>query len=403
MNLNDEYETYIGRLKETDEGNKLFLNLPEISKALYRYVSENTKQYPLIQTALHWMSEKEVSGLLEKNFVLILGRILHIAKNFDALLPNRKAEMLLDFLSLLKEEQERWREEYKKHIEHIHDKAERRKRRKELLAHETAAEARDKPCCEKAISTLFEKVLPHGADSLFLPSIAKQFLPNNFIESFVQKNIDSLMKAIHAKKWKESFLYLIITLLFRDVFVKKYVPQTAQGITIDLHETYIEKGEQITSWLLELLSIVDSRIKFLAKHEAMQKALSVLEPYLASFSLERGILVLIMPCLLGNNLSGDLDLLIDKVSGDPKAIAFLLKKVFSLSSSPEKINPQAPLGELLMLGVKGAVKETAITDKAASLVYQEIPLKIFQQVRLFILSSYFDRYIYRAFQNFSVN
>ncbi len=393
MSIEEEYETCIARLKETNEGGRLFLCLSEISKVLYSYLSEAAKQYPMVQTCLSMMGEKEVLLLLEKNFVLILGRVLQVARTFDALDPARKVEKVIDLLGVLKEEQEEWLKEYKKKTEHIHDKAERRKRRKEPVGNETACA--DKLLCEASIKVLFEKLLPEGTGSFFLPSMAKLFLSKNFFESCVTKNIDSLMKAVHEKVWKESLLFLLITFLFKDVFLKNTTQQVGER-TLQLTEQYEDKGKQITAWLLELLSIADPRIKFLVKEDVTQKAVAIIGKALFSFSVERWLLSIVHNGLLGKTLIGDLDLLVDRVSGDPKAITFLLKRIVALSSPAEKLSPQVSMGEILILGVKAAAIEAAIADKAASLVYQEIPLKIFQHIRLFVLSSFFERFIYRS-------
>lgn len=393
MSIEAEYETYLAHLKESIEGQELLLALPGISKKLFVFLSES-KEFPLIQSALHYMSEEESLLYLKKNFLLIFGRILVFARNFDALDLHVKIEKLLDLFLIVKEEQNFWLIDYKKKIEPVHDKAERRKRRKEFLAQGSSFEKQDKPICEEWVRTLFANLLPKGTNSLFLPSMAKFFLPTNFLESLATKNIEEIMEVVHSKKWKESLLFLCISFLFQDVFVKKdFLP--SQSSSVELSESMLEKGKNITAWMLELLSIVDPLLRFLPREEVAQKSIVLIGHYLESFSLERCIIKMGRKLFSEKMLIGNLDHLIDGITGDTKAISFLIKKYAPFFMDSPKLSLTPSIGEILVLGVKGAAIETAIQEKAANLVFQEIPLKIIQSIRLFVLSSFFDRILYR--------
>lgn len=395
MSIDAEYERILAHLKGTSEGSKLLSSLPQISKVLYKHLSELALQHSMVQTALAVMSEEEVLRFLEKNFVLLLGRALHVARNFDALPIAAKIEKLIELLSLVKEEQERWFKEYTEQSTHIRDKAERRKRRKELLEKESVFEKRDQPLCEEWVKSLVSIFIPQGTKSLFLPAMASLFLQKNFFESLIAKNIALVMKTIHRREWKEAFLFQALTFLFHDAFVRKtFSPPLKEKV--QLSESSFEKGKMITGWILDLASIVDPMVRFLAKEEATQKGVEIIANFLHGFSLERSLMYGVQSYFLKRFLIGDLDLLIDRVSGDTKTIAFLLKKVATNVMAPMELTLTPSIGDILIQGIKGAAFETAIQDKAATLVYDEIPLKIFQHIRLFVLSPFFDRVIYQS-------
>lgn len=394
MTIQDEYDAYLARLNKALDGKKLLASLPAAANDLYTYITGLGQENDAVRAALAFIGKDAFLELVEKNLLLIVGRVLSLARAFDMLDPQKKLEIFLDILSVVKEEQSAWLDEYKKKVAPLHDKRLRRERRKELLQQESAFQAMDRPLCGTWVRSLVRHMLPEGTKSLFLPAMARLFLSDKFIESTLEKNLDIVMKSIHAREWKERMLYHLIAYSSKDIFLKSN-PSAQEGEKNFLPKALFEKAQSVVFWILNLAAAVDPSLPFLPKEATTEKACDYALRFARTLSLEELMLYLMQALLSSQAVAGNLDILIDAVSGNPKAIAIFIKKIGSafVPQTALKLNPT--IGDFLAMSAQGAIVENAIQEKADLLVYNEVPLQILQSLRLFVLSTFFDRVIYR--------
>ena len=394
MSLENEYESSLLILDKSAEGRYLRARVPEIAQRILACFLKRTEENSIVKTALSCLDQATVLNILEKNLILLCGRILLVARDFDALDPVVKLEKIIDFLRILKEEEERWDCDFEEKSEHLHDKESRRKRRKLCLIHEHHHHMEDKLFAEKALTRCLQIVLPQGTSSLFLPPMVQIFLSKDFFDVWLLKHIDSLMDAVHGREWKEALLFRIVAYLFQDVFIKiPSIPLKESQVSADLFESVTI----LSGWVLSLLARVEPIMQYIPREEVARLVCDRITPLLHSFSFERGILSSIPYFLSDRFIGNNLDTLVDSVTGDPKSVLFLLKKLVSLKGDLVDVKATPTLGSILALSVKSALVEHALQEKAASLVYHEVPLRIFNRTHLFVLSRFFDRAIYRFF------
>jgi hypothetical protein len=402
MDAEAEYNAAIEYLKTKQNGALVLSILTDVSKRMDLAIrsSELLKDNMMAQTALSFISADGSIEIINKNLVLVVYRMCELAKRFDALPLFDKMKIVFDILEIFHEEQTSWMEEYERRTEPVHDKKERRKRRKELF--ESLEESgSDLANCKAFLKGAVDSLLPQGSESLILPGFARMFVPKNYVHENLEKATPLCARLVASRVWKESLLFYIITFLFRDGKANLRMRET-ERVSCEASKEVFDKAERASTHLLRIFSAIEPSFQFFPKEESAQKAIDLLNEFFETFSLER-LFLQVISLFSGANRTistAKLENCIDAISGDPKCIAFLLKKLMRPNQPVVEISAKPALKDLLIVGFQGAMIETAVKEKAAQLVYEEIPLKVLLSTHRFVVSRAFDRLLYRTIQKF---
>lgn len=396
MNADVEYGVALEYLQKGREGEIVLAELSNVAKKIDAFLRSSDVLGNMGQMAFSLISEAVSSEILKKNLVLFAYRLCVLAKRFDSCTIFERIGIVFEIVNILQEEQSSWLEEYEKKLQPIHDKHERRKRRKNLFVALSEEHKHVNEDCIRFLNDFLRYFTPQGAESLILPDFAKMFVPKNYLQDNVQKLALFCDKVVSSRTWKETALFYVMTFLFREE--PHAAEQKGQKKPyVEFPQELLEKAVKPCTYVLNLFGKLEPSIRFLPKDEISKKVLDVLYNFFETFSLEQ-FLLSVGPFLSirGQFITTQkLEDFIDVTSGSPKVISYLLKKLVKYKQSESKACGEISFKDLIMVGIEGAMVDSVIKEKADEFVYQETILKVMQYTHRFIVSPMFDRFLYK--------
>lgn len=338
-----------------------------------------------------------VVDLIEKNLTLILGRLLVVARNIDALPLHEKASLGIQAISTFSSRAAEWNAYLEETTRPIHDKKIRRERRHLLQQEGRLLSAEEVPALwEGVFRKLLYLLLPKGAASLYLPPGGEVFVPK------IQEMIESSLPSITA--WCEQQVFrrdVKIDLLYR--LYSKIRSLSAEGTPLQSEETVpadlVAGLEPVISPLchtfIPSLFALGSGVR---PELIATKAVEIILSLLRSLSVES---LFVIGCFRLAKLSSlplpqytdkELDELMDSLSNDERVVRAIIKGVIPSPELPAVTQggAAAVLFELVLYGLKASASEMMTQGALSSFNWKEAQSVCFERLRWFVLSPYFD-------------
>ncbi len=413
-----EYDLALKALSETSNGPELILEAGAFSQLLCETVFNELegKGDPLsglhslaaallksdaVRMAFCLMGRTLFIDVLEKNCILLVGRLIAFAQSVDALSLDEKLLHSIQGIRILASQAHEWNHFLDESTRHVHDKKERRSRR-HVLQQEMKLRAADAlPQLWEAVFHRFLPVLlPNGVASLYLPPGVAMFLPK------LQEMLNASVPQIGV--WLEGYLFqreLKFDLLYRLYEgLREWLTQdnqlshkSAPLPSLSAHIVQLEPAiSPLCHAFIPSVFSLGSEVKV---DLIASKAVEFLGRGLMAVSLE-GLLVkgLLRSAKMASAKPAlyterELDALIDGISSDERIIRGIVQLIIPSPDIPltENAGTLSTFFNLVLYGLKASATEVLTQGALAAFNWQDAQQTFLERFRWFVLSPYCDR------------
>ncbi len=416
----DEVASAVALLRSAPRGGELLQRLSsaslELGEALFQAIEgtldERSPFFSLatplvrhesVKMAIVLLGKKGVVEILEKNLLLLLGRIVPYVRSLDAMSLDEKVAWGIQGLSMAAKYIEEWHISLEERTRYIHDKKERRARR-HLLQRTTRkllVPSHPHPC-SRACARLLSIVVPDGAASLYLPQGGSFFLPR------LQELLDTSLP--HVGLWLEEHglrrdvkidcLYWLYSMVYE--LMTDQSPPSKAGPKLT---TLSALTQRLQPCLLPLFRAFMPSLCTLGSQLRTEviawKAVELLGRALGNVSLES---LLINTLLRYSNVANmslshhderGLDTLIDTMAGDERIIRGIIHSVVPQPNLPlaDKANAVSVFFNLVLYGLKASASEIMTQGALSAFQWKEIQQEVLERFRWFALSPHCDQLV----------
>lgn len=352
-----------------------------------------------VKIAVFLLGKEGCRVLLENNALLLLARLLAFATSVDARSLEEKLSIAIRSVLLLTPHVDEWSHFLEESTQPIHDKKERRNRRR-ALQHETRQRPADavKELWSAAIVRLVSILLPSGAASLYLPKGGSMFVPK------LQQLIDHALPSIGS--WLEERLFqrpMKIDMLYWLFSALRFSLSSTQqlGGKPPALKNSSALGAQLEPAVLPLLNaFVPGIFSLGAEVRANLIAWKTVDA-MANFLNETSVVSLVISgcCRLGRETAGnthrserELDELIDALGHDERLVRTIISRVVPQPDLPvsSEVGTVAVFFNLLVYGLKASASEIMTQGALRSFDWERAQQTALERVTWFVLSPYFD-------------
>jgi len=362
---------------------------PDVSKA----ISARAKGLvdPLLEKfgamarmAVQFVGRELVEETIEKNLILLIARLLKLTEQFDKASIDKKLDILQTVVETFIDEASLWSEELEEMYVHIHSKKERRERRHHRPHHELA------PLRVSVVEKLVPLLLPEGIASLYLPPsvslIRSQLEKKLDISSF----LDNVLVALFERPNKINLLFSAFSSLHIWACMGSGLPATEEEIS----EQHIDRmTPAIERFICLFIPSFSERAHLLPKRMIAEKALSLFLGYCQCISLGDLLVNLVLKSPLAHS-EESLKKLIERISQDECAVRKVISRLFPPSIS--KLPETPSFFEILSFGLKTSATSFVADSLLSSTDWPDVLFDLFDRMRLFVLSPYFERAIFQS-------
>lgn len=421
-NSSDEYQSALKLVHTTPFGAELVSEVASFARLLSNALLDRIEGkveipaslQPFVTTllsndmtkmAFSLLGREKLTLVMEKNLILLSGRILTYARRIDSSRLEDKLSFVLKALSRIASEASKWDLFYEESTHHIHDKKERRERRHTLQQegkHRIADVIPKKS--EAFLRSLLPILLPNGVFSLYLPAGAEVFAPKlaELLEGSIPVMAVWLENHLLSRTVKTDLLYRAF-FGFHSWMQKE--PSPDEGAPFQFSRALIKDfAPAIFPFCHAFLPSLFTEGVEIQGELLAEKIIGVLSTVIQSLSIEslfiKGAICWTQSATKPITLHTEQELvqLIGQISCDERIARGIVKRVIP---SPELPIPtkEGKIGvmfDLLFYGLKASAAELLTKGALSSFDWEEAQRTAFERFRWFVCSPYFDQALLEA-------
>ncbi len=371
---------------EYEAAQAVLLSKPAAQPILNMLEKTVTQQLqPQLALARAMVGESAVGEMVHKNLTLLLARLLGQVRQLDRRSLEEKLSFIVQLFVTLSSAAQEWGQEVARFEPALHDKKARRRRRHQPHG---GVEVDLRPSLLNALASLQTILLPHGADSIYMPAGAAMMAPALFslIESNRPQAAEWISTTVFSRETKN-------TLFSRWLLKVREWARSPEGLampSLQFDETLLLPFEQaLGPFFHTFLEPSAPWIQAVSKRPLAIKALSVIAFQLYATSLEDLFLSFLSSAMEGAFQPFESDALYT-ILDDESFFTALLSKCLP----QPQIKTGGSILDTLRTGLEAAV--THNMADSASVPVREAGSYFLVRLKNFILSGHFDQALFHS-------